>query len=167
MLTPKMLEDTLRYLYRGAIHNQDYTEVAVEGLLGLIDFPALAQVIRHEAVNVHAFTTDCKCPIHLNYRSRDLFNQRAAKIYEQLDEFSNGRVRTERSHELWLLENGNITAVTRVGVNFLHKFFTAEYREERGDPWGAGMWLDLEQMTLDLVDACNRVYSREIPVYEV
>ena len=167
MFTAKMLEDSLRWLYHGAIHNQDYTEAAVEGLLTLIDFPALAQVIRHEAQNVHAFTTDCKCPLHLTYRSRDLFNQRAAKVYEQVDEFSVGTVNTERCYELWLLENGNFSAVTRVGISFRHKFFTAEYREERGDPWGAGMWLDLEQMTLDLADAFNRVYSREIPVYEV
>ena len=167
MFTPKMLEDSLRYLYRGAIHNQDYTEDAVEGLLTLIDFPALAQVIRHEADNVRAFTTDCKCPLHLRYRSRDLFHQKAVRIYEDVDEFSQGRVNTELCHELWLLENGNFSAVTRVGISFLHKFFTAEYREERGDPWGAGMWLDLEQITLDLADACNQVYTRQIPVYEV
>ena len=60
MYTPKTVEQSLRYLYRGAIHEQDYNERAVESLLGMLDFHALAQLLRHQAEHVQTFTTKSK-----------------------------------------------------------------------------------------------------------
>lgn len=167
MYTPKTVEQSLRYLYRGAIHEQDYNERAVESLLGMLDFHALAQLLRHQAEHVQTFITKSKCPLALDYRSRDLFNQRAALIYEDTDQFSQGIVNTSRVFELWLLENGNFSCVSCVTVNFLHGSFVAQYREERGCPWEAGMWISLEDLTAGLEDACEQVYRAEIPLYEL
>ena len=167
MYTPKTVEQSLRYLYRGAIHEQSYSEQCVEDLLRMLDFHALAQLLRHQAEHVHAFTTKGRCPLTLTYRSRDLFNQRATLIYEDTDQFSQGVVNTSRTFELWYLENGNLTAVSCVTISFLHGAFEAQYREERGYPWECGMWLSLEDLTAGLEDACEQVYRAEIPLYEL
>ena len=90
MYSVDSLEYAVRHLFQGGIGEHGYSEEEVETLLHGIDFEALLQAVRHNAQTVHAYTTDGKAPMSFNYRGRDLFGQRATRLYAvlgHLDQF--------------------------------------------------------------------------------
>ena len=109
------LENAVRELYYSGIAGADYEDAAVEAMLDSIDFYALLQAVRHKAKTVHTYTTQDNAHKHFNYRSGELFGQRATRLYEDVDQTCyNGDVLTGRTYELWLLEDMSLVSVACV-----------------------------------------------------
>ena len=170
MYSVDSLEYAVRHLFQGGIGEHGYSEEEVETLLHGIDFEALLQAVRHNAQTVHAYTTEGKEPMSFNYRGRDLFGQRATRLYEDNDQSCASIVLTDRTYELWLLEDMRLAAVARVTVAAGRDKYVTEYREisgECGDPWDSGLCLDLEELTGLLIGLCRPYCECDTPVYEL
>ena len=153
MYTVDSLENAIRDLYCSGISSAGYERASVESMLDSLDFCTLLQAVRHSAETVHTYTTQGRAPKSFNYRSGELFPQRATLLYE-----------------LWLLEDMSLAAVAHVTTRFCKGQYVTEYREisgEFGDPWNSGLRLDLEGLTSDLLDMCIPYNECDTPVYEL
>ena len=168
MYNVNLLAISLELFYRAAIAEGDYTEESVEAMLNEIDDYSLLQAVRHNARTVYAYTTQGQRNNSFNYRGRDLFGQRATLLYEDFDQNTAEAVLTDRTYELWLLEDMTLAAVSRVTVDYDNGEYRTEYREICGkQPWESSMYIDLEELTKNLVAMCDTVCLGEIPVYEL
>ena len=165
------LENAVRELYYSGIAGADYEDAAVEAMLDSIDFYALLQAVRHKAKTVHTYTTQDNAHKHFNYRSGELFGQRATRLYEDVDQTCyNGDVLTGRTYELWLLEDMSLVSVACVSLACDSENFVTQYREvsgERGWPWDSGLCLSLEDLTENLLEMCQSYGECNMPVYEL
>lgn len=171
MYTVDSLENAIRDLYCSGISSAGYERASVESMLDSLDFCTLLQAVRHSAETVHTYTTQGRAPKSFNYRSGELFPQRATLLYEDLDLGNqSGEILVERHYELWLLEDMILAAVAHVTTRFCKGQYVTEYREisgEYGDPWNSGLRLDLEGLTSDLLDMCIPYNECDTPVYEL
>ncbi len=164
-------ESAIREMYMQGVESDGYAVDSVEDMLDSIDFHALLQAVRHNAQTVYAYTTHSKAPKSFNYRSRELFGQRATRLYEDVDMTNqSGAIVADRTYELWLLEDMSLVAVACVSVASEREMYITQYREisgERGDPWDSGLCLNLEDLTENLLDLCKPYNECEMPVYEL
>ena len=171
MYTVDSLENAIRDLYYSGITRADYEDASVEAMLDNIDFYALAQAVRHQARTIHTYTAQGKAPQSFNYRSGELFGQRATRLYEDFDQaHQNSTVMAGRTYELWLLEDMNLVAVACVSIGYDDGKYVTQYREisgEDGDPWDSGLCLDLEDLTVNLLDMCKSCGDGNMPIYEL
>ena len=171
MYTIDSLENAIRNLYYSGTTSADYESDSVEAMLDSIDFYALLQAVRNDTETVHAYTTQGVAPKSFNYRSGELFHQRATRLYEDFDQANQtGEVMVDRCYELWLLEDMSLVAVACVSVTVDEGTYITEYREisgERGDPWDSGLCLDLEDLTENLLDLCKPYGECDTPIYEL
>ena len=168
MYNVNLLAISLNLFYRAAIAEDDYTEESIAAMLDEIDDYSLLQAVRHNAQTVYTYTTQGKQDKSFNYRGRDLFGQRATLLYEDFDQNTAEAVLTDRSYELWLLEDMTLAAVSRVSVDYDNGAYRTEYREICGErPWDSPMCIDLEELTGNLTAMCDAVYESEQPVYEL
>ena len=157
MYSVDSLEYAVRHLFQGGIGEHGYSEEEVETLLHGIDFEALLQAVRHNAQTVHAYTTDGKAPMSFNYRGRDLFGQRATRLYEDNDQSCASIVLTDRTY-----------AVACVSLDCGDGEYVTEYREiKEGDPWDSPMYLDLDELVDEINAMCAAYYESDIPLYEL
>ena len=162
------LENAVRELYYSGIAGADYEDAAVEAMLDSIVFYALLQAVRHNAQTVHAYTTEGKEPMSFNYRGKDLFGQRATLLYEDNDQSCASIVLTDRTYELWLLEDMDLVAVACVSLDCGDGEYVTEYREiKEGDPWDSPMYLDLDELVDEINAMCAAYYESDIPLYEL
>ena len=171
MYTLDSLETAIRNFYCSGIAGADYSEEAVDAMLESIDFYSLLQAVRHNAETVHAYTTQGSAPMSFNYRSGELFGQRATRLYEDPDQANQtGEVQADRCYELWLLEDMSLVAVACVTVAVDEDVFVTQYREisgEHGWPWDSGLCLDLEELTENLLEMCQPYGECDMPIYEL
>lgn len=167
MYSVDSLEQAVRRLYRSGIGEGRYDEATVTELLEGLDFFSLAQAVRHKAATPYVYVTHGSQPHSFRYRSRELFGQRATLMYDDLDQCSADVVIAARTMELWLLEDMTFAAVACVTVDHAEGDYTCEYREVKGDPWGCGMCLDLEELATRLDRMSWSAYDNGTPVYEL
>lgn len=170
MYNTQCLQFTIETLFRGGIGEHGYTDSEIRELLDELDYGSLLQGIRHNAQTVHAYAMQGRQCKAFNYRGGDLFGQRATLLYEDYEQSWSGIVTTDRSYELWLLEDMRLAAVARVTVAAGRDKYVTEYREisgECGDPWDSGLCLDLEELTGLLIGLCRPYCECDTPVYEL
>ena len=103
-----------------------------------------------------------------NYRGGDLFGQRATLLYEDYEQSWSGIVTTDRSYELWLLEDMSLVTVACVSLDCGDGEYVTEYREiKEGGPWHTEIHLDLDELAERLDDLCGGSAECNIPVYEL
>lgn len=167
MYSVDSLEQAVRDLYHSGVKRGEYARDYVEQMLYGIDFICLTQAARNNARTVYAYTADSERPKSLNYRGSDLFGQRATRLYTDFDQCVSEAVTASRTVELWLLEDMTVTAVARVSVDFGNGAYRTEYREDKGDPWDSGMFLDLEKLTDELQSLSAEYTEGDQPYYEL
>jgi len=162
------LEYVIDRLFRCGIGDPGYQEQEVEELLQGMDYHSLLQAVRHEAKTVYAYTTQGKDPMTFDYRGADLFGQRATLLYEDNDQSCASIVLTDRTYELWLLEDMDLVAVACVSLDCGDGEYVTEYREiKEGDPWDSPMYLDLDELVDEINAMCAAYYESDIPLYEL
>ena len=154
MYDTRTVRNSIRYLYRGAIHEHGYAQETVSALLREVDCKALAAVFRKAARRVYAFETRGRHPLSLLYRGQDLFGQRAVRIYEDVDAFTSGLPSASHALEVWMKEDGNLVTAACVRTHYDPGDYDTEYREIQGYPWGCGLELKLEALTENLRQMC-------------
>lgn len=110
------LEKALTTLFRKGTE-VGYTETEIDEFLENIDYHALLQAVWNKAETVYAYRADGKNALSLDYRSSELFKQRATLLYEDVGDSYIGAVFAARSMELWLLEDMGFAVVAKFSVN--------------------------------------------------
>lgn len=156
MYSADMVKNSLRYLYRGAVHEAGYDRKTVKRLLKRLNYAALAAAFSQRTERVYAYQTWDRETSPLEFRGQDLFGQPAVMLYEDLFFFTvrwtSLCLRTaDRAYEIWLKEDGNLVTVSRMGVNYDKGEFKTEFREIRGYPYVCGLELNLERLTEELM----------------
>ena len=160
------LEKALTTLFRKGTE-VGYTETEIDEFLENIDYHALLQAVWNKAETVYAYRADGKNALSLDYRSSELFKQRATLLYEDVGDSYIGAVFAARSMELWLLEDMSLVCVACVRVEYEGGEYVTEYRTIKGDPAHSYMCLDLEDMSDSLDELCGPCFECEQPVYEL
>ena len=166
MYSVESLESAVRNLYETGAERGEYSEGEVERLLYGVDFTALTQAVRHKAETVYACTVRNEGPKSLNYRGGELFHQRATRLYTDFDQCTTGKATVSRTLELWLREDMTLTVTARLLVA-CGEVCRVEYREDKGEPWESGMFLDLEVLTEELLELCEEYTNGSQPYYEL
>ena len=144
------VRNSIRRLYAGTVHEHGCTPKTVSTLLRDLDCAALAAECQRKARRVYAFETRGRHPLSLHFRGRDLFGQQAVRIYEDVDAFTSGLPMASHATEVWLQENGKLTAVSCVKMHYQPGDFDTEYREIQGCPWDCGLELKEKALTENL-----------------
>lgn len=145
-----------------------YTETEIDEFLENIDYHALLQAVWNKAETVYAYRADGKNALSLDYRSSELFKQRATLLYEDVGDSYIGAVFAARSMELWLLEDMGFAVVAKFSVNAGEGEYVTEYRVYKGSDWAdSEISLDLEDLVAELAALCDPYYEHEQPIYEL
>ena len=168
MYNTQCLQFTIETLFRGGIGEHGYTDSEIRELLDELDYGSLLQGVRHNAQTVHAYAMQGRQCKAFNYRGGDLFGQRATLLYEDYEQSWSGIVTTDRTYELWLLEDMDLVAVACVSLDCGDGEYVTEYREiKEGDPWDSPMYLDLDELVDEINAMCAAYYESDIPLYEL
>ena len=124
------LEKALTTLFRKGTE-VGYTKTEIDEFLENIDYHALLQAVWNKAETVYAYRADGKNALSLDYRSSELFKQRATLLYEDVGDSYIGAVFAARSIELWLLEDMGFAVVAKFSVNAGEGEYVTEYRVTR------------------------------------
>lgn len=161
------LEKALTTLFRKGTE-VGYTETEIDEFLENIDYHALLQAVWNKAETVYAYRADGKNALSLDYRSAELFKQRATLLYEDVGDSYIGAVFAARSMELWLLEDMGFAVVAKFSVNAGEGEYVTEYRVYKGSDWAdSEISLDLEDLVAELAALCDPYYEHEQPIYEL
>ena len=107
------LEKALTTLFRKGTE-VGYTETEIDEFLENIDYHALLQAVWNKAETVYAYRADGKNALSLDYRSTELFKQRATLLYEnfRMMEITGGdRDLTEKEEAKLAKERDALTAL--------------------------------------------------------
>ncbi|MCI9582015.1 MAG: hypothetical protein HFF34_11730 [Oscillospiraceae bacterium] len=168
MYNTQCLQFTIETLFRGGIGEHGYTDSEIRELLDELDYGSLLQGVRHNAQTVHAYAMQGRQCKAFNYRGGDLFGQRATLLYEDYEQSWSGIVTTDRSYELWLLEDMSLVTVACVSLDCGDGEYVTEYREiKEGGPWHTEIHLDLDELAERLDGLCGGSAECNIPVYEL
>ena len=168
MYNTQCLQFTIETLFRGGIGEHGYTDSEIRELLDELDYGSLLQGVRHNAQTVHAYAMQGRQCKAFNYRGGDLFGQRATLLYEDYEQSWSGIVTTDRSYELWLLEDMSLVTVACVSLDCGDGEYVTEYREiKEGGPWHTEIHLDLNELAERLDGLCGGSAECNIPVYEL
>ena len=168
MYNTQCLQFTIETLFRGGIGEHGYTDSEIRELLDELDYGSLLQGVRHNAQTVHAYAMQGRQCKAFNYRGGDLFGQRATLLYEDYEQSWSGIVTTDRSYELWLLEDMSLVTVACVSLDCGDGEYVTEYREiKEGGPWHTEIHLDLDELAERLDGLCGDSAECNIPVYEL
>ena len=168
MYNTQCLQFTIETLFRGGIGEHGYTDSEIRELLDELDYGSLLQGVRHNAQTVHAYAMQGRQCKAFNYRGGDLFGQRATLLYEDYEQSWSGIVTTDRSYELWLLEDMSLVPVACVSLDCGDGEYVTEYREiKEGGPWHTEIHLDLDELAERLDGLCGGSAECNIPVYEL
>ena len=168
MYNTQCLQFTIETLFRGGIGEHGYTDSEIRELLDELDYGSLLQGVRHTAQTVHAYAMQGRQCKAFNYRGGDLFGQRATLLYEDYEQSWSGIVTTDRSYELWLLEDMSLVTVACVSLDCGDGEYVTEYREiKEGGPWHTEIHLDLDELAERLDGLCGGSAECNIPVYEL
>lgn len=117
-----------------------YTETEIDEFLENIDYHALLQAVWNKAETVYAYRADGKNALSLDYRSAELFKQRATLLYEDVGDSYIGAVFAARSMELWLLEDmltsrRQAAATRRISTSPMMPSASAAQKQSFGQIW--------------------------------
>ena len=148
MFSEHTVKYSLRYLYRGAVHEYGCEEKSVDTLLQQLNCRKLASAFRQKARRVYAFETLKEGASSPEFRGRDLFDQWAVRIYEDVTPLKNDALPTlSRTWEIWLKEDGNLMTISCI-IN--KDSVETRFREVCGYPFGCDLKLKLENVTAHL-----------------
>ena len=148
MFSEHTLKYSLRYLYRGAVHEYGCSEKDADALLKQLDFRKLALAFRQRARRVYAFET-LKDGFSLpEFRGRDLFGQWAVRVYNDVTPLKDDSLPTlSRAWEVWMKEDGNLATVSCITNT---DSCETRFREICGYPFGCALNPKLEDVTEQL-----------------
>ena len=148
MFSEHTLKYSLRYLYRGAVHEYGCNEKDANALLEQLDFRKLASAFRQKARRVYAFEALKDGVSPPEFRGRDLFGQWAVRVYNDVTPLKDDSLLTlSRAWEVWMKEDGNLVTVSCITNT---DSCETRFREICGYPFGCALNPKLEDVTEQL-----------------
>ncbi len=148
MFSEHTLKYSLRYLYRGAVHEYGCNEKDANALLEQLDFRKLASAFRQKARRVYAFEALKDGVSPPEFRGRDLFGQWAVRVYNDVTPLKDDSLPTlSRAWEVWMKEDGNLVTVSCITNT---DSCETRFREICGYPFGCALNPKLEDVTEQL-----------------
>ena len=148
MFSEHTLKYSLRYLYRGAVHEYGCNEKDANALLEQLDFRKLASAFRQKARRVCAFEALKDGVSPPEFRGRDLFGQWAVRVYNDVTPLKDDSLPTlSRAWEVWMKEDGNLVTVSCITNT---DSCETRFREICGYPFGCALNPKLEDVTEQL-----------------
>lgn len=168
MFNPKLLEQAVANL----IEQQNcgsYEIEEVEDALESMDYQALASTLWNKLEDVYVYKTDGKYAKAFNYRSQELFSQRACLLYSEFDSGSSDIVTITYCQELWLLADYSFAVVNSLTINIPDPQFQydTEFRTVKSIGKDCELLFSIEEMCTELSNLCGDYYEHEIPFYEL
>ena len=137
MFSEHTLKYSLRYLYRGAVHEYGCNEKDANALLEQLDFRKLASAFRQKARRVYAFEALKDGVSPPEFRGRDLFGQWAVRVYNDVTPLKDDSLPTlSRAWEVWMKEDGNLVTVSCITNT---DSCETRFREICGYPFGCAL----------------------------
>ena len=151
MFSEHTVKYSLRYLYRGAVHEYGCKETDADAMLEQLDYRKLASAFRQRARRVYAFEALKEGLSSPEFRGRDLFSQWAVCVYEDVTPLTDDALPTlSRAWEVWLKEDGNLVTVSCILNRDSVEPLETRFREICGYPFGCALNLELEDVTAQL-----------------
>ena len=158
MFSEHTLTHSLRYLYRGAVHEYGCDKKDADALLKQLDFRKLATAFRQRARRVYAFETLKDGVSPPEFRGRDLFGQWAVCVYDDVTPLKKDAFPTlSRAWEVWMLEDGNLRTVSCILNKDSVEPLETRFREVCGYPFGCELNLKLDEVNGQLL----KMYAAE------
>ena len=158
MFSEHTVKYSLRYLYRGAVHEYGCNEKDANALLEKLDFRKLASAFRQQARRVYAFEALKDGVSPPEFRGRDLFGQWAVCVYHKNNQPENAKFpMLSVDWEVWMKEDGNLLTVSCIlNKNNIEPLET-RFREVCGYPFGCELNPALNDVTAQL----RKMYAAE------
>lgn len=151
MFSEHTLTHSLRYLYRGAVHEYGCDKKDADALLKQLDFRKLATAFRQRARRVYAFETLKDGVSPPEFRGRDLFGQWAVRVYDDVTPLTKDALPTlSRAWEVWMTEDGNLRTVSCILNKDSVEPLETRFREVCGYPFGCELNLKLDKVNEQL-----------------
>ena len=151
MFSEHTLTHSLRYLYRGAVHEYGCDKKDADALLKQLDFRKLATAFRQRARRVYAFETLKDGVSPPEFRGRDLFGQWAVRVYDDVTPLTKDALPTlSRAWEVWMTEDGNLRTVSCILNKNSVEPLETRFREVCGYPFGCELNLKLDKVNEQL-----------------
>ena len=151
MFSEHTLTHSLRYLYRGAVHEYGCDKKDADALLKQLDFRKLATAFRQRARRVYAFETLKDGVSPPEFRGRDLFGQWAVRVYDDVTPLTKNALPTlSRAWEVWMTEDGNLRTVSCILNKNSVEPLETRFREVCGYPFGCELNLKLDKVNEQL-----------------
>ena len=151
MFSEHTLKYSLRYLYRGAVHEYGCNEKDANALLEQLDFRKLASAFRQKARRVYAFEALKDGVSPPEFRGRDLFGQWAVRVYnDAVPPTKEALPSLSRAWEVWMTEDGNLRTVSCILNKDSVEPLETRFREVCGYPFGCELNLNLDETTTQL-----------------
>ena len=151
MFSEHTLKHSLRYLYRGAVHEYGCNEKDANALLEQLDFRKLASAFRQKARRVYAFEALKDGVSPPEFRGRDLFGQWAVRVYHKNNKPANDKFpMLSIDWEVWMMEDGNLRTVSCILNKDSVEPLETRFREVCGYPFGCELNLNLDETTKQL-----------------
>lgn len=136
----------------------------------ITDFPALLQVLRHDAETVYTYRINTCHGIGRDYRSTELFDQRATQLYSSLAPYHEDEIGTARIMELWLLDDLSIAVVANMQVVIGKGTIVSEYRTVKTTNLSEvanEIEMDLPVLVKSIKEMCQDYRNASTPTYEL
>lgn len=173
MFTKKEMTQALRWLI-GLFEPEDYEAYDEEelGIDGGLDLACVCLALRNKVETAYEFSMDVSRDEDIHYRGRDLFDQRAVKVYSDWIFATNYPYCISYEQELWLLEDMTFAVVNRISMDdtnrgkvpqFQTGFRCLSHKVESADD----LFFSPEELLEELESSCVPVWEGQATIYEL
>lgn len=173
MFTEKEMTQALRWLI-GLFEPEDYEAYDEEelGADGGLDLSCVCMALRNKVETAYEYRLDVAHDEDIHYRGRELFGQRAVKIYSDWVFATNYPFCISYEKELWLLEDMIFVTVSRISMDDTNKgknnLFQTDYRYLCGKVESIDdLFFSPEELLEELEGSCVPVWEGRATIYEL
>lgn len=167
MTLPNILKANMLSLF---LSSEELEEKEVQKAINNVNFSALLQAVHHYAETVYVFTADEQPTGGCNYRGEELFPCKATVLFSRTVFEAVATVETERTMELWLLENMELAAVSCMSFRTNKGTHITKYRSVRGtlpDEIVDEISINWSELLDNLYELSRDFMSTHMPIYEL
>lgn len=166
MTITQAFENSIRAVFKGGttLDLQYFT------ILNELDYAALLQSVRHHAETVFSYRINAVEGAGRDYRSQELFLDRATVLYSCLAPFSEADLGVVRTLELWIHPDFSFSVVANMEIVVADGAIVSGYRVVKtSDPNEIHneIPIDLTDFARNLQDLCADYKKANLPSYEL
>lgn len=166
MTVAQVFEKSIRDVFKGG----NTMDLQYFKIIDELDYPALLQSVRHHAETVFTYRINAVEGAGRDYRSRELFPERATLLYSCLAPFSEAEIGIVRMLELWMHPDFSFSVVANMEIVIADGAIVSEYRVIKTNDQNElheEIPIDLTDFAKNLRDLCRDYLKARLPCYEL